>query len=531
MPKQKGICTKKLEKLSKHNKNIHLESCEQCRNKSKTRSITSFLTKTKRVGNSQLNGGGVEEVQSTSSSVEEMQSTSSSVEEVQSTCSSVESDVRVCSEDVDIDFHTGVEVSKQKQEPYLQDVSVSDSKVVSNLITELIEVVAGDDLSGDNVDDVSMNPGLGEDEEVLVMDKEAQELSEPVYFSTGFEKCEGFRFMVHNPAEIYSTFPFTLLPGQNFQFENSSLHHVDCVKKKYIVYQASDDNPLCNKVCFDLRFSKSLESILSLMSNSELYKSQTTNKYLSHHQMELRLNNCKTQLAKRRLQVHTQSKTIARLDKTLELHQRFLHSLQEHKIHRLHDLVDVALRQKRSIGYILQKVTDAIDGIYNPHYKEDDKELAFIILQFGGPALLDIVHRAIKLPSTSTAYKMIKGSRTINTSVNADVSELTDNFKIDSEAPKYGHMLKIDEHYVDKRARWCPQDNKIYGVCYDHCRDVDLSFDTYEDVVRLRKDVDEGAIHLPKECMVIATASNSGKINTQPVVIWPTCIKMKCKFR
>ena len=71
----------------------------------------------------------------------------------------------------------------------------------------------------------------------------------------------------------------------------------------------------------------------------------------------------------------------------------------------------VALKAKRSIGYIVNKVIDAIiGGIYSPNTTECDKHLTFLILQLSsGPGLLDIVHRAINLPSTSTAYRDAKG--------------------------------------------------------------------------------------------------------------------------
>ena len=85
-----------------------------------------------------------------------------------------------------------------------------------------------------------------------------------------------------------------------------------------------------------------------------------------------------------------------------------------------------------------------------------DKDLAFIIYQFGGPSLLEIVHRAINLPSCSTARKMLQGSRNISTAVDATVEELAENIDIKEDAPKYGHMLKIDEHYVEQRVRWNP---------------------------------------------------------------------------
>lgn len=283
-------------------------------------------------------------------------------------------------------------------------------------------------------------------------------------------KCQGFRLLVRNPNDVYTTFPFTLIPEKGLVFENGSFHHKNCLLKNYLVFEPHSENRSMNQDCFNLQFQPSQQKMITNMHNTTLHKTHVNNHYLSHKQMELRPKHHKDQEATYRLKVHSQSKTIARLNKTLDLHQRFLHSLQEHRVHRLHDLVNVALKQGRSVGYILQKVTDAVDGIYQSHYNSDDKDLAFVILQFGGPALLDIIHRVIGLPSPSTVYKMIQGTKTINSSVNASVSELGDNMQFCEQSPRYGCMLKIDEHYVDRRARWCPNDNKLYGVCYDHSR-------------------------------------------------------------
>ena len=43
--------------------------------------------------------------------------------------------------------------------------------------------------------------------------------------------------------------------------------------------------------------------------------------------------------------------------------------------------------------------------------------------------------------------------------------------------------------------------------------------------MKLKEDVDNDIIHMPKECMVMSTASNSLQPNVQPVLIWPTCSK------
>ena len=51
------------------------------------------------------------------------------------------------------------------------------------------------------------------------------------------------------------------------------------------------------------------------------------------------------------------------------------------------------------MGYVLQKLNEASDKKYNPQQSEDDKDFSVIIFKFGGPALLEILHRAKQFPS------------------------------------------------------------------------------------------------------------------------------------
>ena len=66
------------------------------------------------------------------------------------------------------------------------------------------------------------------------------------------------------------------------------------------------------------------------------------------------------------------------------------------------------MRNNRSIQYILGKCTEAVAGVYRARADQDDKDLAFLVLKFGGPSLFDILYRANVLPSTSLAYRMSK---------------------------------------------------------------------------------------------------------------------------
>ena len=174
--------------------------------------------------------------------------------------------------------------------------------------------------------------------------------------SCSFGICKGFRFMVSQIGDVYKKFPFALVPlQQEFVFENGSLHQQSCADGNYHLSSPSDDDPLCNVSCFNLQFTNSVKKIISHIDDESLHKKPMNNVYLSHSQLVLRLQSAQEKLKKSRLQVLSQSHVIRRLNKTLQIHQRFLHFIQTNRIHRLHDIVEVALHQKKNIGFIVQR--------------------------------------------------------------------------------------------------------------------------------------------------------------------------------
>ena len=62
----------------------------------------------------------------------------------------------------------------------------------------------------------------------------------------------------------------------------------------------------------------------------------------------------------------------------------------------------------------------------------------------------------------------------INSSINIPPTEFAGNSNPQDGLPKYGYMLEVDETYLDNRVRWNPRDNKLYGICYDHGRYMNL---------------------------------------------------------
>ena len=331
-------------------------------------------------------------------------------------------------------------------------------------------------------------------------------------------KCAGYVVSLVNRDDIYSKFPFTLLPRLSIVFENGRFHVSQCAIKDYELYEATAETVDVNKKCFMLKFSPPFIKVLGNMANDSYHKSATHHVNLSHQQMVQRAISYKTLYEEQRMSTFNFAKKYNRVNKSLELHQRFLLLIKENNIRRLH-VVKVALNAKRSISYIINKVVDAIDGIYTPQYSQDDKDIAFLILQFGGPGLLDMCHRAIKVPSVSTAYNMIKGSACVKSSVTETLEGLTSNIKIEEPIIlKHGYMLKMDETFIDQRVRWCPNDNLLYGFCYEHGRDLDLAFDDYKKIQHLSGLAETNQLHIPKDCMVIVQSINGMEGKLKPLV-------------
>ena len=125
------------------------------------------------------------------------------------------------------------------------------------------------------------------------------------------------------------------------------------------------------------------------------------------------------QIAKREAQLEVLNVTIRnrKLTGTLNMHQRFLVNISNNNIPRLRQLVNVALKNKRNISHIVSKVIDVIDGIYSPNPIKRKQRCSILVLKPGGPCLFDILYRAGKLPSVSTAYRMATNCLPILSSV------------------------------------------------------------------------------------------------------------------
>ncbi len=338
------------------------------------------------------------------------------------------------------------------------------------------------------------------------------------------EKCPGFTPKLN--GNVFTDFPFqTLNDSPDIVFENKALHSRECMANNYIVSSESKTN--INRGCEMLQYSNKMNTLIE-RANKEWSSSdllQVNNKYLTNRQLIDKANDIQSEKRALRLKYMKLNYKHTRLNETIKLHERFMKLVAENNVPRLQQLVAVALKHNRSISYITRKLMDAIDGIYSPRPTECQKDLAFLVLKLGGPSLLDILFRANILPSVSTAYKIAKECKPINTAVNVSVK---DSFESNTAIPKESSTaisLKMDETYIKPSLEYNPRDNKVYGVCYQHGKHQDLRLNTFEDCEVLEKDVKNSILHIPKECLVAGVASMNEKSKFQPVVMWPTCNK------
>ena len=69
------------------------------------------------------------------------------------------------------------------------------------------------------------------------------------------------------------------------------------------------------------------------------------------------------------------------------------------------------------------------------------------------------------------------------------------------------NILKMDEITTANRIRWNPEDNKLYGICYQHIGKHTLAIASTEDIERISNPLQSGDIHKTKEDLVVGIGS------------------------
>ena len=140
------------------------------------------------------------------------------------------------------------------------------------------------------------------------------------------------------------------------------------------------------ETCSALETNDQLRTILNrAVKTYEDIHQNTNNIFLTHKQLSEKANQLHKQPNLLQLECLNRAKKVSRLNSVLALHQRFMVLISQNNVLRIKELVSVALKHRRSINYIVEKVLDAIDGVYRTRPSKEDKDLAFLVLKLGGP--------------------------------------------------------------------------------------------------------------------------------------------------
>ena len=190
------------------------------------------------------------------------------------------------------------------------------------------------------------------------------------------------------------------------------------------------------------------------------------------------------------------------------LNSRFNELIASADIPRLKGLLQVCFQKGMGMKSIIGRIEDAINKKYSPKkYGDVDWEKAILVFRIGGPRLLHLLHVTDGLSAVSSVYKKCK---TLTTNMIAGVDNsfehrLQHNMGSFIQEATTVSSLKMDEIAVENRLRWYKQDNKIYGLCYQHSHRYDMEFCDISSILsNLQNLLATNTVHKTKENLVVA---------------------------
>lgn len=259
--------------------------------------------------------------------------------------------------------------------------------------------------------------------------------------------------------------------------------------------------------CQKLGHNPLLEKILERMEKG--ISNGTTYAYYSIDALIEALKTKNVQLNHLRFQSLNQARQILRGINLLGEHKRLLHAIAQGSASRIDRVVDVALKQKRGVAAILEKVIEAGKGVYKvKSFTERDRLVGTLLWRLGGDRVGHIVHRALGLPGVNTLREgSVKipitpsaGKPTIGTVERNTLAVLEGLVDLLQVRDDIQHMVvMVDEIACEKRVRWYSRTNEFLGLCREHGPNVSLKFENEGDMEEMFRSIDAGEVHYASE--------------------------------
>ncbi|KAG2742207.1 hypothetical protein P692DRAFT_201659687, partial [Suillus brevipes Sb2] len=204
-------------------------------------------------------------------------------------------------------------------------------------------------------------------------------------------------------------------------------------------------------------------------------------------------------------------------------------AISENDIPRIHQVINIALRNGASIKEVVNKLEDALEGVYRPRgYGADDFDIATLVFRLGGRQLLFALNQKLNIPSlrtlraNSTFTSLMPTIGPIrNEQYDQNIQTIVLDTRLDS-LPLRGVSFMIDEIALKEMAVHFRKFNKVGGLCWKHSHVVDPVLRTYDSAVSIAQKLHEGHVHLGKELTVIGVSCFS-EDEIYPILAAPTC--------
>lgn len=198
----------------------------------------------------------------------------------------------------------------------------------------------------------------------------------------------------------------------------------------------------------------------------------------------------------------------------------------------IHQIINVALRNGASVRAVVNKLEDALEGVYHPRgYGADDLDMATLIFRLGGRQLLFALNQKLSLPSLRTLRAKSTFTSLVPTIGPIRNNQFDQNIQtiiLDARAaspsklPPHGISFMIDEIVLEEMAVHFSKYNKVGGLCWKHAHIIDPVLRTYDSAVSIAQKIHDSKVHLGKELTVIGV-SCFGEDEIYPIPTAPTC--------
>ena len=351
--------------------------------------------------------------------------------------------------------------------------------------------------------------------------------------------CPGYTIDVGGPVATH--YPFALHATQMLPWSmpgtNGVVHacgqQKPCSDLVALAPGAKEAAP-CS-ACAELPSLVKLTTLQAQAKDMSRASSTTHDVHLSHEQMRARRDAAVERASKANLGKFNSAKAAKVATKFRDGAQRVFQLLADHKMPRLHQLFRQALARGATPQKLQELLGRCARGEYAPKgYDEEDLDSLLLVQRLGGGRLTYALNKSHGVASRSLLYKGGKLPRFLICPAELELNIVRQNMEtfIFSQPCKGRTLwtLMADNVAVEERWRYAQHRDCIYGGCREHTPGgKPLFFKSAQDAINLKAMVGDGKIHLAKEALVAALASNAKEsYSCRPIVAQGSCKKDEC---